>query len=841
MPEPRPEPAPILATREINPAPAEHVFEIAEVAREWTAWDWQTSPINDEERASAPVFLANVTPATIRRIEMDIEEHGALKLSTTLAVEYEKLQGFDMDTGEPQNDTQTIYHQAKNGVVLLASDVPEFVETQFQELLTNSEEFEAHNGSGWKLKRVIELVLGGNPYRPIRGASWVKTPPLLTKRKAIVNVKNSLTGNSRAFDNKCFLWSVLAGLHPAVNHANRVSRYRDYEGELDMRGILYPVMATKRVFQRFERQNPSVSLSVFGYADGAITPRYVDGLNAQDPYAKKIDLLLLDNGGDENHGHYVLIKNLSRLISNELSTGNGAVEVCRRCLYATRSAKMMETHERDCRGLCSDSPQPVRMPSPQEAKVRFTAIEKQMPAPFAVYADFEALNVPVAPQLDDKGKLKNTQALTEHVGCSGAYLITERRDGKVSVYARADYVGKDPAGWLIHELQGHLKDIRKKIQKGKRPPQLTDEEEADFRAATTCHICSGAFDPSTSAKSAVRDHDHLTGTFRGAAHSACNLQWRLDVVKYKLPVFFHNLRGYDSHLLVKAFARQEATAGRISIIPQNFEKYMALTLGGLTFKDSAQFMMSSLESLAANLKGETPITEAELERGGLSEEARALLTQKGVFPYKWLDSYERMQETSLPAREAFTSDLTGETVSEEDYGRAQAVWKAANCRTFKDYHDLYLKTDVALLADVFEAFRTLMLEKHGLDPAHYITAPGMSWDALLKHTGVELELLTDLDKHLFIEKGLRGGICQASHRAAVANNPRAEATGGAAFDPSKPTTWILYLDMNNLYGGAMCQKLPTGGFAWREVGDLADELATAKSPSWTLENNTTST
>jgi hypothetical protein len=820
-----PPPLPTTPPPKAEEKEAEHVFVIAEVARGNTAWDWQTTPITDEERGSSALFLANATRASIRRLEQDILLHGAVKAAFSLEIEYEKLQGFN-EKGEPQMASTTIFHQTKNGVVLTAADTLEFVEAQFLKIQTDSEEYEAHNGSGWNLRRVLRLVIAGNPYQPIRGASWVKTPPLLMKKKACINVKNTLPGNSRALDKKCFLWSVLAALHPADSHADRVTNYREFEGELDMRGIEFPVMASKRVFQRFERQNPGIALSVFGYADGAITPRYVDGLNAQDPHARKVDLLLLDNGGDENHGHFILVRSLSRLISSELATGNGAVEVCRRCFHATRSAALMETHERDCRGLCGgDEAQPVRMPRPEEALLRFTAIEKQMPAPFVVYADFEAMNVPVAPQQDDKGTLKNTQALTEHVGCSAGYIITERRDGKVSVYARASHVGEDPAGWLITELQAHWKQIRQKIYDGARPPCLTALEEDEFQASDCCHICGGAC-PS---EDAVRDHDHLTGTFRGAAHNSCNLQWRLDPKKYKLPVFLHNLRGYDSHLLVKAFAKQEMSGGRISIIPQNFEKYMALTLGGLAFKDSCQFMPDSLDNLAKNLKGATPITSGELKRLGLSGEACALLTQKGVFPYKWLDSLERMGETALPARELFTSDLTGETVSEEDYERAQAVWKATNCRTFKDYHDLYLTTDVALLADIFEAFRSLTLENYGLDAAHYITAPGMSWDALLKHTGIELELLTELDMHLFVEKGLRGGICQASHRAALANNPRAEATGGPAFDQSKPTSWITYLDMNNLYGGAMCLPLPTGGFAWREVLEqLSDELAHLK-------------
>ena len=797
------------------PPPTEHVFKEAEVARGWSAWDWETAPITDEERFSVEVFLTNATAATVKRLNLDIRKNGAVKVAISVEVEYEKY-------GEEK--TTTFHHQAKNGVILTVEDVPTFVDSQLQELATKAAEFEAHKGSGWRVKEVLRLVIGGNRYRPIRGASWVKTPALIANKKACINVKNSIPGNTKEFDQKCFLWSVLAAIHPPKDNADRVTNYREFEGQLDMRGIEFPVMATKRVFQRFERQNPQISLSVFGYADGAIMPRYVDGLNCRNRDAQKVDLLLLDNGGDSNHGHYLYIKDLSRLISNELATGNGAVEVCRRCLYSTRSAALMETHEYDCRGLCGDDEaQPVRMPKPEEAQLRFTAIEKQMPAPCAVYADFEAMNVPVAEQKDKKGDLKNTQALTEHVGCSAGYLITERRDGEVRVYARANYVGEDPAGWLIAKLQGHLQKIRQKIQDGARPPRLTAREEDEFQAADCCHICRGALNADS-----VRDHDHLTGKFRGAAHNACNLQWRLDPKRYKLPIFFHNLRGYDSHLLVKAFARQEEWAGRISIIPQNFEKYMALSLGGLAFKDSCQFMADSLDNLAKNLKGETPITSGELKRLNLSDEACALLGQKGVFPYKWLDGLERMEETALPAREHFTSDLTGEVASAEDYERALAVWKAGKCQTFKDYHDLYLRTDVALLADIFEAFRTLTLKNYGLDAAHYITAPGMSWDALLKHTGVTLELLTELDQHLFVEKGLRGGICQASHRAALANNPRAEATGGPAFDPSKPTSWITYLDMNNLYGGAMCQPLPTGGFAWRAVGDISDELAHLK-------------
>ena len=223
----------------------------------------------------------------------------------------------------------------------------------------------------------------------------------------------------------------------------------------------------------------------------------------------------------------------------------------------------------------------------------------------------------------------------------------------------------------------------------------------------------------------------------------------------------------------------------------------------------------------------TPITKRVLSTGRyekLSEEVRGLLLQKGVFPYKWLDSLERFKETELPApRTAFDSHLTGDKISDEDYNRAQKVFR--ECKNFGDYHNSYLDTDVALLADVFETFRSLMMDVHGLDPAHYLTTPGMAWDAMLKLTGVKLELMTEMSKQLFVEKGLRGGICQVSHRAIKANKPMAETTGGPKYDPTKKRTRLTYVDVNNLYGCAMVDNIPYGGFKWVEPAvDVVDDI-----------------
>ena len=115
-------------------------------------------------------------------------------------------------------------------------------------------------------------------------------------------------------------------------------------------------------------------------------------------------------------------------------------------------------------------------------------------------------------------------------------------------------------------------------------------------------------------------------------------------------------------------------------------------------------------------------------------------------------------------------------------------------KNMDDYHD-YLKEDELLSVDVFEKFMTRCLKYYGLGPCHYFSSLGLSWDAMLKTTGVKLEKISDIDKHLFIEKGLRGEISYIAKRYAKANNKYMNY-----YDPKKPSTFISYLDTNNLYG-----------------------------------------
>ena len=186
-----------------------------------------------------------------------------------------------------------------------------------------------------------------------------------------------------------------------------------------------------------------------------------------------------------------------------------------------------------------------------------------------------------------------------------------------------------------------------------------------------------------------------------------------------------------------------------------------------------------------------------------------LLLRKGVYPYEYMDSWERFNETSLPSKKEFYSNLNMEDIDEIDYRHGNNVFKSFKLENLGDYHDLYVKSDTLLLADVFENFRDMCIKEYEIDPAHFVSLPGLAWQACLKKTNVELELLTDYDMLLMVEKGIRGGICHSIHRYAKANNKYMQN-----YNNNEESSYIQYLDANNLSGWAMSKKLPVNDFKW---------------------------
>ena len=455
-------------------------------------------------------------------------------------------------------------------------------------------------------------------------------------------------------------------------------------------------------------------------------------------------------------------------------------------------------------------------PDTEQAHIKFRHFRNTFQAPFVIYADFESILEPM------ERRVKQTLFNQQHkISAACAMLVSHVRGITNQTWlgtgenALSEFLNKiiDWERECIDHMKNHIPMKR-----------LSRAKQEEYDNATVCHICRkpllGDQDPKGIT---VRDHDHITGFFIGAAHQSCNLQRR---VNYQIPVFFHNFRGYDSHLIVHEFPNIQNR--KLKVIGQNMEKYLQIQWGEhIVFRDSLQFLSASLDSLVKSL-AKTNSTLFNLLNKTIesfypnaTDEMVKMVQQKGVFCYDYIDKFERLAERTLPPREQFYNRLAGEECSEENYARAQKVWRDFKCNDIEDYMKLYLLCDVALLADVFEVFRFTSLQEYQLDPAYYMSAPQLAWNALLKYIDRPIHLITDPEMYRMIQPNIRGGICHASVRYARANNKFM----GPLYDPTKPSSYILYVDANNLYGWAMSQPLPDDEYEWVSSDDCQDAMA----------------
>ena len=542
---------------------------------------------------------------------------------------------------------------------------------------------------------------------------------------------------------------------------------------------------------------------------------------------REINLLMVSEDGI---WHYTAIKSLSRLLSGKNSNTKHKQHFCMNCLQGFTQELSRDQHQVHC-----EDNESVRVEMPKQGPtVKFKDGQNQFKVPFIMFADFESILELMDPV--ELGSLNQpyTNEVNQHTPPCW-YVYSKFAYGDVDNPLRI-YRGKDCIKTFCNYIKGEARRLYHMFPELLMDP-LTKKQWKKYKRSTKCHIC---YKPFTLKDPKVRDHCHYTGLYRGPVHSLCNLRYKIPSY---IPVVFHNLSGYDTHLFIRELG---VHASDMEVITKNKEDYISFSikvpvdsyidkngekkdkLTELKFIDSFKFMSSSLDSLTKNLvRGRKKLFGFE----DYSELQYGLLTRKGVYPYEYINSWDRFEETQLPPISAFYSNLNMSSISEEDYQHAQRVWKEFGIHNLGDYHDLYLRTDVALLANVYKAFRDTCLKHYKLDPAHFYTSPGLAWKACLKHTGIKLELLTDPDMLLMFERGIRGGITQAVHKYALANNKYM----GDRFDPKSESSYLQYLDANNLYGWAMSQPLPTGGFKWVDVNpNEISELATRTDKGYLL-------
>ena len=759
-----------------NHSRAERTSDRVKFDEEATAFNrrlrtWVLSNLKHQEPAS---FMDDCCRIFVNKVSPLLDEYFAIKVNVTFYGKFIILKGdnFELDNK---------YIQTENSPIYRGDDFAGwFHENATAKILTELEEFE-EKASGWALKAITNLSININQFIPKSqlGGSYIPLPPQIQNKKACINVQNH--------DNSCFVWSILAALHPVAVHAERVSAYKSYFNELNLNGLEFPLGLEK--IPKFESMNNiSVNVHVVEYysknGDIVLVPAYL----TKSLRNRHVNLLMIQ--GENGNFHYVLIKKLSHLLSSQISKHKGALFFCDRCLCFFHSEEKRNKHIPDCYKTFDCK---VKMPSADKAILEFREFKYKEKVPFVIYADFEAI----------LKKTTKRNALQEHEACSVGYYVKCSYDEKLNRYA--SYHGSDCTAWFVQELNTIALEVNNILRNKIPMMELTVLEGVMHALAPNCHICEKPLSDKPSER--IHDHCHLTGKYRGAAHNACNLEYQ---ISHTIPVVFHNLTGYDAHFIIENLAQD--FEGKVDVLPLTKEKYISFTktVKGtkvkLRFIDSFRFLASSLDKLASYL-GDYPILNSEFSN--VSEESRKLLTRKGVFPYEYMDSWGKFDEDKLPKINAFYSKLTESMINSEEYEHAKNVFNVFNCKNLREYCNLYMKTDILLLADVFEQFRTECISTHKLDPAHYYTLPGFTWSSMLKFTKVKLELLTDVDMLAFIMNGIRGGLSQCSKRYAAANNQYM-----TNFDNNKPTSFIVYNDINNQYGWAMSEYLPHGGFTW---------------------------
>ena len=690
------------------------------------------------------------------------------------------------------------FHSRGKKIITEVTDTVEIYHEMVTEILEAMQIVEQADGSGWVFMEVIRLILKIDKWDPLKASSYIDLPKELKNKKALINMKNT--------DNKCFLWSVLRALNPKKEHPERIDEdLKSKENTLNMEGIEYPV--SLKDIKRFEKQNPDISVSVLGYSkDEKIYPLRRSKHAMKNKRKHNIILLLIK---DEDNSHYCLVKNESALLSSQVNKHKGKLYFCLNCLNGFDTPEKLEKHKEYCD---EEESVKINMPAP-DTFINFKNFVHSEKAPFAIYADFESVLKPLDNCNPDPNQ-SYTKKYNKHEAVSFVYYIKSFNESvyksKLRSYVREKEEDPDATETFIKWLEEDVKII---ANLGNKPMDITPEEEEQFKQASKCWICGNLLN----LQDRVRDHCHFTGRYRGAAHNRCNLQYSKP---NNISVFFHNLTGYDSHLFIKKLNK---TMGTIDCIPNNEENYISFSKTIKTgeyvdkkgetkdknfkiiFKDSMKFLNTSIEALVNNLPEDG---FKNLEKYFKPYQAK-LLKQKGFFPYEYLDNLEKLKDTITPPQDAFYSNLSGKGINKGCYEHVLNVWKKFNIKTLKDYLKLYNISDVLLLADIFENFRNICLKNYGLDPVHYYTAPGLAWDAMLKMTKINLELLSDVDMLLMVEKGIRGGISIISNRYGKANNKYMKD-----FNKSEVIKFLIYLDANNLYGWAMSQKLPVHSFKW---------------------------
>ena len=498
-------------------------------------------------------------------------------------------------------------------------------------------------GSGFQFQEIEEVILEIYKVNDIQASSYIELPPKYKKNQSIINLKNN--------DQFCFLWCILAYLFPVEDNKNITSKYVIHMNKLNLKGLEFPMKG--KDIPKFENLN-NLNVNVFELTGSVLTPIHI----TKNYFQPQIDLLLYEN-------HYCLITKLHCLINKD----SHMKHVCRRCFTAFYSNDVLNNHIERC-----INQQPTNITFSWKNQLKFEDYHMKVPVPIRVYADFECINQPT----DDP------KILFKQIPIAVGFYVISPFGNKYS-----SHFGTDCNEWYVKEML-KLEQEANKYFKTNLELQITPEEEESFKLTEECWLCE---EPFTEDK--VRDHDHLTGKYRGAAHNICNINCKQRSSSF-VPIFFHYFSGYDCHLIFQELLIQAFEKGyEPKIIPKSMENYVSIQVGCLRFLDSYRFLSSSLDKLVKSLDS-FPI----LDENGFKDK---LFKKKLAYPYEYLN-LDNFREPLNLTKEDYWSTLTQCYPSDDDIKRTQELFDKNKIKNGRELTMLYLKMDVLQLTDVFENF-----------------------------------------------------------------------------------------------------------------------------------------
>ena len=531
------------------------------------------------------------------------------KFIETLEVTFEKYT-IDSKTGKRVSIYKTAFFNGKTKTITKVDDIEPELNMSRQEILNVIDKW-VSEGSGWVIDRIDSHYLNVTLYKPLNGSSYIELPTeLRNPKEGLINIKNK--------DAECFRWCHIRHLNPQEKDPQRIKKEdKKMINEMNYEGIEFPV--SQKHYNKVEKQN-SIRINVFGYEDGQPFPINI----SKETFEDQMNLLLITK---DKKKHYVLIKDFNAFMCNQ-SKHKERKHFCMYCLQCFSSERILANHVNNC--LMINGAQAINMPKQGENILKFNNFHKQLPVPFVIYADFEAITKKVqgckqSEEMEkDKDKRSYTEAYQTHEDCGYGYKVICCYDDKYSKYTSI-YRGENAVYKFMEKMLEEVEYCKAVIKKSfNKPLVMTEVDEQKFKTMDGCHICGEKY---TDKDVRVRDHCHITGKFRDSAHQECNLKLRIKPENLKIPVTFHNLRGYDSHFIMQQIGEIAKKHGytnkkgekqdlNINAIPNNMEKYMAFMLGNnLTFIDSFQFMSSSLDKLVSNLPKDDLIYTSKAFKG----------------------------------------------------------------------------------------------------------------------------------------------------------------------------------------------------------------------------------